>query len=162
MSNTLSIVSHSAEETHAIGFSIGLNVQAGDVILMTGELGAGKTTMTQGIAEGLGIAERPRSPTFVMATEYMGRLPLFHIDLYRIEQAPELNEIGLDEYASAQGVTIIEWADRAPEMFLSDYLWVSLDATNEETRHIKLVANVSRYLTFFDCLRRENFVAEND
>ena len=162
MINTLNIISYAAAETHTLGFYLGLTAQAGDLILMTGELGAGKTKMTQGIAEGLGIAERPRSPTFVMATEYMGRLPLYHIDLYRVEQAPELNELGVDEYVSAQGVTVIEWADRVPEMFLSDCLWVSLDATNHETRNIKLVANVSRYLTFIDCLRGTNLLPGND
>ena len=162
MINTFSIVSQGADETHTIGFNLGLNAQAGDLILMTGELGTGKTTMTQGIAEGLGIAERPRSPTFVMATEYMGRLPLYHIDLYRVVQALELNELGVDEYVSAQGVTIIEWADRAPEMFLSDCLWISLDAVNDETRHVKLVANASRYLTYIASLRAKHFVAEND
>ena len=162
MSNTLNQISYAAAETHTIGFYLGLTAQAGDLILMTGELGAGKTTMTQGIAEGLGVPERPRSPTFVMATEYMGRLPLYHIDLYRVEQAPELNELGVDEYVSGQGVTIIEWADRVPEIFVSECLWVSLDAINEETRSITLVANASRYLPYIESLRGKTLRSETD
>ena len=162
MTNTLNQISYAAAETHTIGFYLGLTAQAGDLILMTGELGAGKTTMTQGIAEGLGVPERPRSPTFVMATEYMGRLPLYHIDLYRVEQAPELNELGVDEYVSGQGVTIIEWADRVPEIFVSECLWVSLDAINEETRKITLVANASRYLPYIESLRGKTFRSESD
>lgn len=162
MINTLNIISYAAAETHTLGFYLGLTAQAGDLILMTGELGAGKTTMTQGIAEGLGVPERPRSPTFVMATEYMGRLPLYHIDLYRVEQAAELKELGVDEYVSAQGVTVIEWAERAPEMFSSECLWVSLDATTEETRTITLVANVSRYLPYIDCLHGKTLRSGND
>ena len=156
MSNRLELVSHGADETHAIGFRLGLTAKAGHVILMTGELGTGKTTMAQGIAEGLGVAERPRSPTFVMATEYMGRLPFYHLDLYRVEQVAELSEIGLDEYVSAQGVTVIEWADKAPEMFLSECLWISLYSSNEETRQIKLIANGSRHRTFIDYLQGLN------
>ena len=162
MTNTLNQISYAAAETHTIGFYLGLTAQAGDLILMTGELGAGKTTMTQGIAEGLGVPERPRSPTFVMATEYMGRLPLYHIDLYRVEQAPELNELGVDEYVSGQGVTIIEWADRVPEIFVSECLWVSLDAINEETRSITLVANASRYLPYIESLRGKTLRSETD
>ena len=162
MTNTLNQISYAAAETHTIGFYLGLTAQAGDLILMTGELGAGKTTMTQGIAEGLGVPERPRSPTFVMATEYMGRLPLYHIDLYRVEQAPELNELGVDEYVSGQGVTIIEWADRVPEILGSECLWVSLDAINEETRKITLVANASRYLPYIESLRGKTFRSESD
>ena len=156
MISTLEIVSHGADETHAIGVQLGLTAEAGDVILMTGELGAGKTTMTQGIAEGLGVTERPRSPTFVMATEYLGRLPLYHLDLYRVEKTAELSELGLDEYVSAQGVTVIEWADKAPEMFLSKCLWISLSSSNEETRQVKLIANGSRHSMFIDYIQGSN------
>ena len=162
MINNIEIVSHSPNDTHSIGIQLGLIAEAGSVILMTGELGAGKTALTQGIAEGLGVAERPRSPTFVMATEYMGRLPLYHLDLYRIEHASELDELGLDEYVSALGVTVIEWAEKAPKMFLSDYLWITLNVIDEETRHIKLVANHDRYRPFIDYLRVSNLLPGNE
>ena len=162
MINNIEIVSHSPNDTHSIGIQLGLSAEAGSVILMTGELGAGKTALTQGIAEGLGVAERPRSPTFVMATEYMGRLPLYHLDLYRIEHASELDELGLDEYVSALGVTVIEWAEKAPKMFLSDYLWITLNVIDEETRHIKLVANHDRYRPFIDYLGVSNLLPGNE
>ena len=114
MRSTSHIVSHSAEETLRIGAELGERLQPGDALLLTGDLGAGKTTLTQGIALGLGVAERPRSPTFVMATEYHGRLPLYHLDLYRVDELAELGDLGLDEYLNGDGVTVVEWADRAP------------------------------------------------
>ena len=98
MRNTSHIVSLSAEETLRIGAELGERLLPGDALLLTGDLGAGKTTLTQGIAMGLGVVERPRSPTFVMATEYHGRLPLYHLDLYRVDHLGELGELGLDEY----------------------------------------------------------------
>ena len=153
MNDALKIISHSAEETHAIGIQVGRAAKPGNVILMTGELGAGKTTMTQGIAEGLGVAERPRSPTFVMATEYMGRMPLYHLDLYRVEQSAELGELGLDEYLSGDGTTVIEWADRAPNAFPSGCLWVSLTPVDGVTRRITLTAEGERHIDLMASLR---------
>lgn len=153
MTSTLEIISHDAGESHAIGAQLGQAAEPGDVLLMTGELGAGKTTMTQGIAEGLGVAERPRSPTFVMATEYLGRIPLYHLDLYRVEQAAELGELGLDEYLSGDGLTVIEWADRAPEAFPANCLWIALEPVDDQTRRITLTASGERHEALMDSLR---------
>ena len=153
MNDSLEIISHSAEETQNIGILLGQATKPGDVILMTGELGAGKTTMTQGIAEGLGVLERPRSPTFVMATEYMGRMHLYHLDLYRVEQAAELGELGLDEYLSGDGATVIEWADRTPDAFPSGCLWISLETVDDQTRRITLTAKGERHIALMASLR---------
>jgi len=158
MNDTSEMISHTAEETHAFGVQLGQAAEPGDVILMTGELGAGKTTMTQGIAEGLGVAERPRSPTFVMATEYMGRMPLYHLDLYRVEQAAELGELGLDEYMSGDGITVIEWADRTPDAFPSGCLRISLEPMDDLTRHITLTAMGERHIAFLATLRAHTTV----
>ena len=161
MTNTIELISHSADETHAIGVQLGQNAQAGDVILLTGELGAGKTTMTQGIAQGLGITERPRSPTFVMATEYHGRLPLYHLDLYRIDHAAELGELGLEEYLSEEGVAVVEWADRTSDAFPPSSLWLSLESIDEDTRRITLTANGDRYTTRLAALNNPASTVEN-
>ncbi|MCY4623824.1 MAG: tRNA (adenosine(37)-N6)-threonylcarbamoyltransferase complex ATPase subunit type 1 TsaE [Chloroflexi bacterium] len=136
MSVRLHIASGSAEETLHIGAELGRRLQPGDALLLTGDLGAGKTTLTQGIALGLDVPERPRSPTFVMATEYEGRLPLYHLDLYRVEDLGELGELGLDEYLISDGVTVVEWADRAPHAFPAHSLWVDLQASGEDGRDI--------------------------
>jgi tRNA threonylcarbamoyladenosine biosynthesis protein TsaE len=161
MTNTKELISHSADETHSIGFQLGQNAQAGDVILMTGELGAGKTTLTQGIAQGLGVTERPRSPTFVMATEYHGRLPLYHLDLYRIDHAAELGELGLEEYLSGEGVSVVEWADRASDAFSPSSLWLSLESIDENTRRITLTATGDRYTTLLAGLNNRFSTVEN-
>ena len=144
MRNTSHIVSRSADETLRIGAELGERLQPGDALLLTGDLGAGKTTLTQGIAVGLGVAERPRSPTFVMATEYQGRLPLYHLDLYRVDELSELGDLGLDEYLNGDGVTVVEWADRAPHAFPPHGLWIELVAANEETRDITVTYTPQR------------------
>lgn len=136
MSIGLHIKSHSADETLRIGAELGRRLQPGDALLLTGDLGAGKTTLTQGIALGLDVPDRPRSPTFVMATEYHGRLPLYHLDLYRVEDLGELGDLGLDEYLNGDGVTVVEWADRAPHAFSSHAFWVDLQSTGEDARDI--------------------------
>ena len=136
MSATLRLVSHGAEETLRIGTELGRRLQPGDALLLTGDLGAGKTTLTQGVARGLDVAERPRSPTFVMATEYHGRLPLYHLDLYRVEELGELGDLGLDEYLNGDGVTVVEWADRAPLAFPERGIWIAMDVSGEDTRDI--------------------------
>ena len=105
---------HTPEETIQLGIKIGQSLQSGDLVLLFGDLGAGKTTMTQGIAQGLGVAENEyvRSPSFTLINEYRGRIPIFHIDLYRIESAPELENLGLEEVLISEGASIVEWAER--------------------------------------------------
>src|SRR3954468_18919259 len=109
------ITTHSEEETAAVGRDVAATLSAGDVLLLYGELGAGKTAFVRGLAEGLGIPrEEVSSPTFTLIQEYRGgRLPLFHVDLYRIEDPREFDELGLDEIAEG-GVLAIEWAERLP------------------------------------------------
>ncbi|HEU5439353.1 MAG TPA: tRNA (adenosine(37)-N6)-threonylcarbamoyltransferase complex ATPase subunit type 1 TsaE [Ktedonobacterales bacterium] len=104
--------SRSAEETRRLGEALGRLLAAGDVILLTGELGAGKTALTQGIARGLGVPGVVNSPTFTLLKEYQGRLPLYHFDLYRIEDPTELEELGFAEYFCGDGVSVVEWAER--------------------------------------------------
>ena len=128
MPHSLVIHTDNADATRAVGRVMGENAQAGDVYLLTGPLGAGKTCLVQGIAQGLGAPGYARSPTFVLATRYQGRLTLHHADLYRIDHPAEAWDLGLDDIiAAGQEVLAIEWADRADALFGADALRVRLD-----------------------------------
>jgi tRNA threonylcarbamoyladenosine biosynthesis protein TsaE len=116
------------EATHALGRRLGEAAEAGWVVSLGGPLGSGKTTLAQGIADGLGVAERLTSPTFVLESRYQGRLLLHHFDLYRFGQAPaeeELIEIGLMEAVCGDGLCVIEWAERLAAGVLADCLRVA-------------------------------------
>lgn len=111
--NTGSFDSSSAEETRSLGKRLSAELKAGDVLLLEGELGAGKTCLVQGLCEGLGFSGEVSSPTFTLIQEYRGgRLPAFHIDLYRLEKPGEVEGLGLDEYFEAGGVCLVEWPER--------------------------------------------------
>ena len=107
-------ISHSPEETLQLGKSLGSSLIPGDIILLNGDLGAGKTHLTQGICYGVGLDEGSyiRSPTFTLINEYQGKLPIYHIDLYRIDSLEEIYSLGLEEILFNQGITIIEWAEK--------------------------------------------------
>jgi tRNA threonylcarbamoyladenosine biosynthesis protein TsaE len=113
----LQVVFGSREETLAIGRRLGESAQAGEIYALRGDLGTGKTVFSKGFAEGLGITETVSSPTFTILQIYEdGRLPLYHFDVYRIEEPEEMEEVGLDEYLEGDGVCLIEWAERIAEM----------------------------------------------
>ena len=107
--------SQNEAELVAIGQSIGEKLQAGDVLVLTGDLGAGKTTLTKGIAQGLGIQQMIKSPTYTIVREYEGRLPLYHLDVYRIGDDPD--SIDLDDFLYGGGVTVIEWGELLDALF---------------------------------------------
>ncbi len=133
MANELIIHTDTAEETRRIGEVIGESAAPGDVYLLTGPLGAGKTCLTQGIARGLGVDGHARSPTFVLITRYRGRLTLHHADLYRIDHPAEAWDLGLDDIMSAgEDILIVEWADRAEEIFPEEALWIDLNYAVDE------------------------------
>jgi tRNA threonylcarbamoyladenosine biosynthesis protein TsaE len=119
------IASKSAAATRALGQRLGKKLRAGDVVLLSGELGAGKTVFTQGIAEGLGARGQVSSPSFVLMNEYQGRERLFHVDLYRIGEPEEAEYLGLEDY-SEDGVLVVEWPERAPEYLPADHLLVRI------------------------------------
>ena len=104
----------SPEETQALGEQIGKTLKQGDVIALIGDLGTGKTCLTQGIARGVGISsdEVVNSPSYILINEYNGKIPIYHIDLYRLEDSAEIAELGLSEYIEGDGICIIEWAER--------------------------------------------------
>ena len=128
----------SVEETRALGAALGRRLSAGDVVLLYGELGAGKTAFTQGLALGLGVPPERRvaSPTFTLVNEHLGKYPLHHIDLYRIDDPGELEEIGLRDYLAGAGVTVIEWAEKLGHFLPDQRLDVSIAATGPASRQI--------------------------
>jgi tRNA threonylcarbamoyladenosine biosynthesis protein TsaE len=134
----LRLVSQSSAETVAIGRRLGRCLRRGDVVVLSGVLGAGKTTLAQGIAEGVGVADYVTSPTFTLVNEYRPapsarHPPLYHIDLYRTAGTAEALDLGLDEYLAgpSQGVAVIEWAERAPEALPEEHLLVRLEPVAE-------------------------------
>lgn len=144
MSSFLELLSNSPEETQEIGRVLGSHACPGDVILLVGGLGAGKTCLTQGIAWGLGVQEQARSPTFVLVCQYQGRLVLHHIDLYRLDSVEEIWDLGLDEYLFGDGVCVVEWAEKAPEVFPAKHLLIELEYVGETQRRLTLKGQNSR------------------
>jgi tRNA threonylcarbamoyladenosine biosynthesis protein TsaE len=125
----------SVAETQELGQAIGQCVVGGTVLALSGNLGAGKTHLTQGIAVGLGIERKlVNSPTFALIQEYAGRLPIFHFDTYRLRSVDEFLELGFDEYLAAQGICIIEWADRVLEVLPDDRLTIQISTTSNSER----------------------------
>ena len=143
--NRLSLVSNSIDETQGIGKRLGEIAQPGDLILLVGELGTGKTCLTQGIALGLGIDDYITSPSFVLIREHLGRLPLYHIDLYRLDKAEEILDLGLDDYLSGQGICVIEWAEKALDFLPKEHLLITLHHLDETRRTIQFEAKGQRY-----------------
>lgn len=125
--DVLELLLLSPAQTHVLGRTIGRVLREGDVLALTGELGSGKTALVRGIATGLGVASATvSSPTFVLVHEYQGRLPIFHLDLYRLKEPTEAETIGLSGYFTEFSVTAVEWADRFPFLLPQDHLDICL------------------------------------
>lgn len=132
------LVTHSAEETEAAGERLGRTLDAGDVVGVIGELGAGKTCFIRGLARGLGVRTPATSPTFVLVSEYQGRLPVHHVDAYRTETFTELMELGLPELFEEGGVTVIEWADKLSPLLPPRTIRVRITGVGDEPREITI------------------------
>ena len=133
MENTKQIESFSAEDTHALGKKLGENAKPGDVCTLLGDLGVGKTVLTQGIADGLGIKEAICSPTFTIVQVYdEGRMPFYHFDVYRIGDIEEMDEIGYEDYFYGDGLTMIEWANLIEEILPSKRKEITIEKDLEK------------------------------
>ena len=134
---------------------MGHTLKGGDVLALTGDLGAGKTLITRGIALGLGItAEQVTSPTFTLIQTYEGRLPLIHVDLYRLENPSAILQLGLEDYFTAKNIVIIEWADRFIQALPPDYLEIHLEhGDTETTRSMTIRATGPRSFAIVSALR---------
>jgi tRNA threonylcarbamoyladenosine biosynthesis protein TsaE len=146
---TFETTTHSVEETRAFGERLGRHITAGTTIALTGDLGSGKTAFVQGIARGLHVPAEYyiTSPTFTLINEYPGRLRLHHVDLYRIGDPIEIEEIGLHEILGSDGVAVIEWAERLGAELPAQHVRVHLEMTNDQTRHLTITATGSAAVT---------------
>jgi len=143
--NSLELTTRNPEQTQQFGTRLGELANPGDVILLVGKLGAGKTCLTQGIAWGLGIKEYAASPSFVLVRELKGRLPLYHLDFYRLENLAEIAELGLDEHFYGQGVSVVEWAEKALSLLPPENLLIEMEYIAETGRRLKLKPSGKRY-----------------
>lgn len=150
MTKKITFISEEEAHTEAIASSLADIVQAGDVITLTGELGVGKTHFTKGLAKGLGITERVTSPTFTIVKEYEGRLPLYHLDVYRLEHSDE--DIGFDEYFYGDGVAVIEWAQFIGAFLPEEYLSITIERTGDTAREITVEAVGKKYEPYIEKL----------
>jgi tRNA threonylcarbamoyladenosine biosynthesis protein TsaE len=124
--NHLEIISHSPEQTQKFGVRIGEIALPGNIFLLVGDLGTGKTCLTQGIARGLNIEEYAVSPSFVVIRELHGRLPLYHIDFYRLDHLEEIAQLGLDDYLYGNGVCVVEWAEKGVNLLPVEHLLIEI------------------------------------
>ena len=153
--NTLKFKTHSAEETQNFGTRLGSMAQAGDIFLLIGELGAGKTCLTQGIAYGLDIHEYTLSPSFVIMRELHGRLPLYHMDFYRLDNIAEISDLGLDDYLFGDGVCVIEWANKGMTVLPEDHLVIKIDYLSGDERDFTIEPHGERYVKMLKELNPE-------
>ena len=151
----LEISSASPEQTRRLGERLGEMVQAGDLICLQGELGTGKTCFVQGLGQGLDLSDDVHSPTFILANEHRGgRLPLYHLDVYRVRNAAEAIGFGLDDYVSGDAVLVIEWAERIREALPAEWLWIKFDHRGENARAIVIEAYGARYVELLNAMAR--------
>lgn len=131
-------ITNSPTETEAVGEALGKVLQPGDVVAYRGDLGAGKTAFTRGLARGMGAAEAVTSPTYTIVNEYIsGRIPLFHFDMYRLKSSDDLFDIGWDDYLERGGVCAVEWSENVADA-IEDAIWVTIEKTGEDSRRITI------------------------
>ena len=139
MEKTITLHTGSAEETEQLGERIGRALKPGAVVALIGELGAGKTILTKGIARGLEVSDLVHSPTFTFIHEHNGRVPVYHFDLYRLESAEQIEDLGYEDYFYGPGVTIIEWAEKIADLLPPDRLEIRISGEDAQ-RTFKLRA----------------------
>ena len=150
------LISHSPEETQRLGIRIGELASPGDIYLLVGVLGTGKTCLTQGVAWGLDIQEYTMSPSFVLVRELYGRLPLYHIDLYRLDHLEEIADLGLDDYFYGNGVCVIEWAEKGLSLLPAEHLLIEIGYLSDTERSFQIKPSGQRYMEMLTQLERFN------
>jgi tRNA threonylcarbamoyladenosine biosynthesis protein TsaE len=152
------VCSRSLGQTMSWGRRLGRLLQGGEIIGLVGELGAGKTGFVKGLAAGLEVAPEAwiRSPTFTLINEYHGRLPIYHIDLYRIGNRPELEGLGLRDYLYSDGVSVIEWFDHLPLDEVNEYLELRIVYVQGSNRELTFAPHGERYEKIIEVLRRRD------
>jgi tRNA threonylcarbamoyladenosine biosynthesis protein TsaE len=155
----IDIVSHGVEQTRRLGERLSKLLHPGSIILLEGEFGVGKTSFTQGVAKGLGIDSRyVNSPTFTLINEYKGgRLPLYHVDLYRLEGVKDVATLGLDDYLDGRGVTVIEWPQGANPWLPGDRLTVRFAHLSDTKRTIRFYSTGAPYRVLMDEFKKDAY-----
>lgn len=142
--SVVELIAHSLEETEKIAMKLANFLRPGDTLTLEGELGSGKTTFTKGLAKGLGITRNVNSPTFTIVKQYKGRIPLYHMDVYRLEDSDE--DIGFSEYFHGDGVSVVEWAKFIEDYLPEERLEINIEYTDDDqTRKLKLKALGDHY-----------------
>jgi tRNA threonylcarbamoyladenosine biosynthesis protein TsaE len=155
---SLTFNSHSPEQTQLLGSYLGKLARKADVFLLTGELGTGKTCLVQGMARGLNVKEYAFSPSFVILRQYRGRLPLYHIDFYRLDCIEEIAGLGLQDYFYGDGVCVVEWAEKGLQLVPQDNLLISIQyvPSSHTGRSIRLKSQGARYNELIKQLKGES------
>jgi len=154
--DTIQIKSYNLEDTEKLGLLLGNLAAPGDVICLDGDLGAGKTALSQAIARGLGVPDTcyVTSPSFTILHEYEGRIPMYHMDFYRLQDAGEVEDLGFDEYFYLTGLTVIEWSNRAVELLPDDRIALLIELNNDLSRTITL-KSTKKYAKFLHSINRQ-------
>ena len=158
--HSLNIITHSPKQTFLVGERLGRLLRPGDIVCLQGDLGSGKTCLTQGIGAGLRVEGVINSPTFVYINEHapLDTGPyLYHVDLYRIRDYFDAFALGLEDYLYGDGVTVIEWAERAKELIPEEHLWITLSYLSYTKRSLLFEASGEHYLEILHTLRQELF-----
>jgi len=155
--NSINIEINGVEETIELGALIGPLLRPGDVVALVGRLGAGKTYLTKGIAEGLGIDGRKlvTSPSYVLINQYEGNIPIYHFDAYRLKSPGEMYDIDCVEYFEGDGISIVEWADKVMECMPEAFIEISFRITNQTSREITVTYKGERYRSFIKRLKEK-------
>jgi tRNA threonylcarbamoyladenosine biosynthesis protein TsaE len=156
------IVTRDAASTRALAAELAAEARPGDLICLMGDLGAGKTQFAKGFGAGLGITDTIVSPSFVLMAEYRGRLPMFHIDLYRLADAAEALAGGLIDERQAEGVTLVEWAERLADAMPAGRLEVLIDGTGDDPRFIELRAGGAAYARYIAAVSETREAADDE
>lgn len=149
----MQFISRSPEQTGVFGACLGELLRSGDVICLTGDLGAGKTLLVQGIAQGLELDETVTSPTFTVMNVYEGAMTVYHFDLYRLEWEEQLDDIGFDEFVDSADIAIIEWPDKFPDRMPDEALEVSITKAGDNVRLVSVTPKGHRYEVLCEELR---------
>jgi tRNA threonylcarbamoyladenosine biosynthesis protein TsaE len=172
MTQTLDCISHSSAQTQRLGMRLGELLQGGELILLDGQLGTGKTTFTQGLAQGLGITENINSPTFTLLKEYANQLHqgnstgalsdrrpyLYHFDLYRLDNPDEIVDLGFEDYFFSDGVSVIEWAEKASSFWPNEHLNIRLKIMSETKRGLLFIATGKHYCELLRQFQKNAYV----
>lgn len=151
--NTLTVNTCSPEQTRALGTLLGRLASGDEIYLLTGNLGTGKTHLVQGIGFGLGVKEYACSPSFMIAREYHGRLTLYHLDLYRLDEIEEIVDLGIEQYFSNDSVCAIEWAEKGNGVLPAENLLIELEDLGGDSRRIKFIPHGEHYIELVEKLR---------